>query len=116
MHPGESNASYMMKGVIEYLCSQDPGAQKLRDTFIFKLVPMLNPDGVINGNYRTDLTGEDLNRRYSSPTPALQPTVFAIKELLREVHDNRGVFLYMDMHGHRWVGRCSRANIQMDCF
>jgi len=26
--------------------------QLLRDTFIFKIVPMLNPDGVIVGNYR----------------------------------------------------------------
>ena len=26
----------------------------LRDRFIFKLVPMVNPDGVINGNYRCD--------------------------------------------------------------
>ena len=61
---------------------------------------MLNPDGVINGNYRTDLTGEDLNRRYTAPTPALQPTVYAVKELLREIHEARGVFLYVDMHGH----------------
>ena len=41
--------------------------QSLRNHFIFKLVPMLNPDGVIVGNYRTSLTGVDLNRVYKNP-------------------------------------------------
>ena len=63
IHPGESNASYMMKGVIDYLISADPKASELRDKFVFKIVPMLNPDGVINGNYRCSLAGCDLNRR-----------------------------------------------------
>lgn len=27
-----------------------------------QVVPMLNPDGVINGNYRMSLAGVDLNR------------------------------------------------------
>ena len=33
-------------------------AKILRDNFVFKIVPMLNPDGVINGNYRCSLAGE----------------------------------------------------------
>ena len=37
-------------------------AQLLRDKYIFKIIPMLNPDGVINGNYRCNLAGFDLNR------------------------------------------------------
>ena len=44
VHPGESNASFMMRGCIEFLCSQDPRAIKLRDHFVFKVVPMLNPE------------------------------------------------------------------------
>jgi murein tripeptide amidase MpaA len=28
---------------------------------------MLNPDGVINGNYRCSLAGADLNRRWKTP-------------------------------------------------
>ena len=42
-------------------------AQKLRRKFVFKLVPMLNPDGVIVGNYRTNLAARDLNRTYKDP-------------------------------------------------
>ena len=100
VHPGETNASFMMRGVIRFLTSDNPTAATLREHFVFKLVPMMNPDGVINGNYRTDLMGQDLNRRYARPTSTMQPTVYAIKELLRETHDTRGVFLYVDLHGH----------------
>ena len=57
MHPGESNASWMMKGVIEFLVSNTAEAHALRENFVFKIVPMLNPDGVINGNYRCSLAG-----------------------------------------------------------
>lgn len=51
VHPGESNASWVMKGALEFLVSSDPVARLLRENFIFKIIPMLNPDGVINGKY-----------------------------------------------------------------
>ncbi len=57
VHPGESNASYIMHGTLEYLVSDDEGALYLRNHFVFKIVPMLNPDGVIAGNYRCSLSG-----------------------------------------------------------
>jgi cytosolic carboxypeptidase protein 2/3 len=47
----------MMKGCIDYLTGPTEGAQRLRQKFVFKIVPMLNPDGVIVGNYRTGLAG-----------------------------------------------------------
>jgi murein tripeptide amidase MpaA len=50
VHPGETGASYMMKGIIDYLTGPNLNAKILRDNFIFKIVPMLNPDGVINGS------------------------------------------------------------------
>jgi murein tripeptide amidase MpaA len=46
---------------------------------VFKVVPMLNPDGVICGNYRTGLAGVDLNRIYRSPIKELYPTVYHAK-------------------------------------
>jgi len=63
IHPGESNSSFIMKGVIDFLTNDDsPEAHLLRSNFVFNLVPMINIDGVINGNYRTSLSGMDLNR------------------------------------------------------
>jgi cytosolic carboxypeptidase protein 2/3 len=62
VHPGETNSSYMMKGMIDYLIGPSLGARMLRDNFVFKIIPMLNPDGVINGNTRCNIAGVDLNR------------------------------------------------------
>ena len=45
VHPGETNASWMMKGVIDFLTGPSLDAKLLRDNFVFKVVPMLNPDG-----------------------------------------------------------------------
>jgi murein tripeptide amidase MpaA len=83
VHPGESNSSWMMKGLIDYLVSKTPEARALRDHFVFKIVPILNPDGVINGNYRCSLAGQDLNRRWKAPNKTLHPVNFAVKKLIR---------------------------------
>jgi cytosolic carboxypeptidase protein 2/3 len=64
VHPGETNASWIMNGVIDTLVSDDENAKFLRNTFVFKIIPMLNPDGVIVGNYRCSLMGADLNRQW----------------------------------------------------
>lgn len=43
---------------------------------------MLNIDGVINGNYRCNLGGVDLNRQWINPQKSLHPTIFALKNVL----------------------------------
>jgi len=61
---------------------------------------MLNPDGVINGNYRCSLAGCDLNRRWKFPSKQLQPTVYHTKRLVKKVHAERTCILFCDLHGH----------------
>lgn len=51
VHPGESNSSWVMKGLLQHLVSDHPDAKALRERFVFKIIPMLNPDGVIHGRY-----------------------------------------------------------------
>jgi murein tripeptide amidase MpaA len=51
-----------MQGIIDFLTGPEKSAKILRNTYVFKIVPMLNPDGVIVGNYRCSLSGLDLNR------------------------------------------------------
>lgn len=85
VHPGESNSSYMMQGFIKYLLGNSLQARELRKRCVFNIIPMTNPDGVIVGNYRTNMAGNDLNRKYLNPDEKLHPTVVAIKRLVSQL-------------------------------
>lgn len=98
VHPGEPQASHMLDGLITYLLSKE--ASQLRKHFVIRIVPMLNPDGVIYGNYRCSLLGCDLNRKWEKPNRLLHPTIFHTKQLIRHMHQERKVILYCDLHGH----------------
>nr|KAF6399098.1 ATP/GTP binding protein like 1 [Molossus molossus] len=101
VHPGESNSSWVVKGALEFLVSSDPVARLLRENFIFKIIPMLNPDGVINGNHRCSLRGEDLNRQWLTPSAQLQPTIYHAKGLLYYLNSaGRSPVVFCDFHGH----------------
>lgn len=104
VHPGETNARYvppsspllylfsspslhslyswMMQGLLEYLTGPSLDAKILRDNFVFKLVPMLNPDGVAVGNYRCCAFPH--HRLVFPPSPA--PDCVPITSISHRVH------------------------------
>ncbi|KAM9633657.1 cytosolic carboxypeptidase 3 isoform 2-T2 [Morphnus guianensis] len=100
VHPGETNSSWIMKGFLDYILGNSGKAQLLRDNFVFKVVPMLNPDGVIVGNHRCSLTGQDLNRKYRSNVKKFYPSIWYTRNMIKRVMGDHGVFLYCDIHGH----------------
>ena len=72
VHPGEATSSYALRGILKFLLNkyyitnnfptqaltlsrEDKRAEKLRNLFVFKIVPMINPDGVYHGHYRMDI-------------------------------------------------------------
>ena len=62
VHSGETPSSLVFKGILEFLMSEKKEAKLLRLYYTFILVPCLNPDGVVSGNYRNSAAGVDLNR------------------------------------------------------
>lgn len=83
VHPGETNSSWIMKGFLDYILGDSSKAQLLRDNFVFKVVPMLNPDGVIVGNHRCSLAGQDLNRKYRSNMKKYYPSIWYTRNMIK---------------------------------
>ncbi|XP_070062704.1 cytosolic carboxypeptidase Nna1 isoform X4 [Drosophila virilis] len=100
VHPSETPSSWMMKGLMDFITGDSTVAKRLRHKFIFKLVPMLNPDGVIVGNTRNSLTGKDLNRQYRTVIRETYPSIWYTKAMIRRLIEECGVAMYCDMHAH----------------
>lgn len=61
--------------------------------FVFYIVPMLNPDGVIAGNFRTSYSGKDLNRQFNRLNKFVFPEITALCEFVEGIRrqSNKGI-------------------------
>lgn len=101
VHPGETPASHVLRGILDVLTREgDPRTDALLRHFVFKIIPVLNPDGVANGHYRADSQGLNLNRCYADPSPEVHPTVFAARRLVMHHAAAGSLGLYLDLHAH----------------
>ncbi|ESU39363.1 Hypothetical protein DHA2_10976 [Giardia duodenalis] len=73
----------------------------LLDKFLFKIVPMVNIDGVIVGNSRVDIGRIDLNKHWATTTNLDSPTLFALRELIQDyvIEQKYTLKFIMDIHG-----------------
>ena len=65
-----------------------------------QIIPMLNPDGVAKGFYRTDTNGLNLNRMYETPKPERHPTIHATRRMFLSLFATGRLCLYIDFHAH----------------
>ena len=108
VHPGETPASHVLDGFLHFLLREDdPRARALREKFVFKLVPIINPDGVYRGHYRGDTRATNLNRFYGASASAEHhPSVYAIGALVRQLHQRGNLQFYVDTHAHATKKGC----------
>jgi murein tripeptide amidase MpaA len=85
VHPGETNASWIVHGMIKFLIGKDKVAIELRKRVIFKIIPMINSDGVTAGNSRCSFIGRDINRLFGHPNSKLTPEPFNLRALIKEL-------------------------------
>ena len=103
VHPGETSGSYVIESVINNLLNNSPFSNSLLDKYLFKIIPMLNPDGVIHGHYRNNILGKDLNRMWQDPRPNITPTIYYLKKLI----SINKPFFFCDFHGHSNMPNCA---------
>ncbi|WP_282050751.1 M14 family metallopeptidase [Maribacter aquivivus] len=78
-HPPEVTGFLAMKSFIETLSGDSPKAQNFRENYDLFVVPLMNPDGVDNGNWRHNMGGIDLNRDWQDFN---QPETKSVRDFL----------------------------------
>ena len=81
VHPGETPGSHVLNGFLDILCDvRNDQGRHLRKNYVFKVIMMLNPDGVSRGYYRLDTMACNLNRMYLDPSKTDHPTIWAARK------------------------------------
>jgi len=83
-HPPENTGTQALTGFVEALAADTPQARAFRGKVRVLVVPLLNPDGVVEGHWRGNANGVDINRDWG---PFAQPETRALRDLL----DARGI-------------------------
>lgn len=96
-HPPEVTGYMAMQEFVESLTSSSELANKFRKNYELIIVPMVNPDGVDEGNWRHNAAGVDLNRDWEF---FVQPETRAVRDfILKKVSDQEAkVYFAFDFH------------------
>ncbi len=103
-HAWESGTSFVAEGFLLYLLSED--GEDLRQRAVWKILPMMDPDGVARGGVRFNRNGYDVNRNWDSCDPAdpasrrLMPEIAAAKQAL----SSERVDLFLTLHNQEVGG------------
>ncbi|NOQ37736.1 hypothetical protein GQ472_02500, partial [archaeon] len=98
-HPGETPGRHVVQGLIEFLVNEtNETSKELRNNYIWKIIPMLNPDGVYTGKCRIDTDGSDLNREWDDVVKGDE--VGHAYDEITDWLDNHSIDLLLDFHSH----------------
>ena len=97
VHPGETPSSFILEGLMKMMCEEKEGVRHLLGLYVFHFIPILNPDGVVLGNYRSCIEGVDLNRRWQSSE---LPVILALRRYIQTLGSERKIALFCDLHAH----------------
>lgn len=93
-HPPESTGHFGFRRFCERILAEDSLAVQFRREFGVVVVPLVNPDGLSHGNWRTNLQGLDTNRHWGEPWKAVEPE--RVTQHLLKVEGNAALFV--DFH------------------
>lgn len=85
IHPSESTSYFTVEGLVQFLLSGDPRAEALLAQTIIDIAPMVNPDGVYLGNYRTSSNSSNLENEWTAPYNSVQPEIVALRSRIESI-------------------------------
>jgi cytosolic carboxypeptidase protein 6 len=96
-HPPEVNGSIGLMSFVDTLAGDSSLARTYRQQFQTVVLPLLNPDGIEHGHWRSNLGAVDLNRDWG---PFTQPETVAARDALTSIAAQPGSrpFLFLDFH------------------
>lgn len=97
-HAAETTCSFTVEGLIEFLLSGDPRAEALRRAVRFNIVPFVNPDGAVIGNYRDNAAGLNLNREWRDPSADAPEVAAVLRGIDADVAAGRPFNFFIDFH------------------
>ena len=96
-HPPEVTGSVGLMAFMDEATGDSPRARDFRRAFRIALVPVVNPDGVDEGQWRSTLGGVDANRDWG---PFTQAEVRAVRDAILALRGRPGarIWLALDFH------------------
>ena len=96
-HPPEVTGYMAMQEFVQTLTSSSELARKFRENYELIIIPMMNPDGVDEGNWRHNVAGVDLNRDWEF---FKQPETRAVRDfILKKLSEQEAkVYFAFDFH------------------
>lgn len=112
VHAGEDCSGYFVQGMIDYLLSDEPKALEAGKKTIFKIVPMVNPDGMYRGISRYTAEMEDASAQWSQADPVAE--VACVKNWLADWLAAKPIDVVIDVHSHGQVNPQNIAYVPAD--
>jgi hypothetical protein len=95
-HAWESGASWVCRGVAEWLASDDPRARSLRERADIYVVPIMDIDNTATGNGGKESLPQDHNRDWTDQPHYAE--VAAAQRHLKQLSDAGRLALFVDLH------------------
>jgi hypothetical protein len=96
-HPNEVQGTWVTNQIIKSLISDVALARRLRDSCVFNIMPMYNPDGVELGNPRENAHGIDIESNWAE-IPGEQEVQVLRAEFIRLMATSNPIRLALNMH------------------
>ncbi len=95
-HAWESGASWVGRGLVEWLAGDSAEAKSLRERVEVRIIPIMDVDNVATGNGGKEADPRDHNRDWDARP--VYPEVAAAQKELRQLASERRLRLFIDLH------------------